>query len=157
MEKRKQSFKANYCEHRKERCSKKKEEYVLRAPNEELVKLHVEALLDKFMHNPEIKLCLTLELCKQFKSYTEKLSNKLKSKTACRLAAKNLVHQIFTLRKTNVGKFLKCVREINALIKLNLVNLYIHHTVNLITMIQPICIVSSPPGLKLIKRKNVYV
>ena len=79
----------------------------MRAPNEELVKLHVEALLDKFMRIPEIKLCLTLELCKQFKSYTEKLSNKLKSKTACRLAAKNLVHQILTLRKTNAGKFLK--------------------------------------------------
>ena len=47
--------------------------------------------------------------------YTEKLSNKLKSKTACRLAAKNLVHQILTLRKANAGKFLKCVREINTL------------------------------------------
>ena len=67
------------------------------------------------MHNPEVKVCLTLKLCKQFKCYTEKLNNKMKSKTACRLAAKNLVHQILSLRKSNAGKFLKHVREVNSL------------------------------------------
>jgi len=50
------------------------------------------------MHNAEIKLCLTLSLCKQFRSYTENLSNKMKAKSACRLAAKNLVHKILSLR-----------------------------------------------------------
>ena len=113
MQKCKQAFKANCCEHREEICCKKQEEYVLRAPNEGLVKLYVEGLLGEFLRNPETKLCLTLELCKQFKSYTDKLSNKLKSKTACRLAAKNLVHQILNLCKINAGKFLKHVREVN--------------------------------------------
>ena len=87
----------------------------MRAPNEGLVKLYVEGLLGEFLRNPETKLCLTVELCKQFKSYTDKLSNTLKSKTACRLAAKNLVHQILNLRKINAGKFLKHVREVNAI------------------------------------------
>ena len=107
--KHKLSFKENYSEHREEICRKKREEYVLRVPNEGLVKSFVKGLISQFVCNPEVKLSLTLELSKQFKSYTEKLSNKLKSKTACRLAAKNLVHQILTLRKANAGKFLKCV------------------------------------------------
>lgn len=87
----------------------------MRPPNERLVKSYVEGLLGKFMHNPEIKLCLTLKLCKQFPSYTEKLSNKMKSKTACLLAARNVVHEILKLRKTNAGKFLKHVREVHSL------------------------------------------
>ena len=78
-QKRKQAFKENYCEHREEICSKKRKECVLRAPKEGLVKSYVEGLLNEFMRNPEVKLSLTLKLCKQFKSYTEKLSNKLKS------------------------------------------------------------------------------
>ena len=73
------------------------------------MKSFVEGLISQSICNPEVKLSLILQLCKQFKSYTEKLSNKLKSKTACRLATKNLVHQILTLRKANAGKFLKCV------------------------------------------------
>ena len=94
------AFKHNYCEHREEICSKKREEYALRPPNEGLVKSCVEGLLGEFLHNPEVKLCLTLKLCKQFPSYTEKLSNKMKAKTACRLAARNLVHEILSLHKT---------------------------------------------------------
>ena len=69
--------------------------------NEACIKLYVEGLLREFMHNPEIKLCLTLKLCNQFPSYTRKFSNKMKAKTAC--------------SKTNAGKFLKHVREVNSL------------------------------------------
>ena len=69
----------------------------MRPPNEGLVKSYVEGLLGEFMGNPEIKLCLTLKLRKQFPSYTEKLSNKMKAKTACRLAARHLVHEILSL------------------------------------------------------------
>ena len=87
----------------------------MRPPNEGQVKSYVEGLLDEFMHNPEVKLCLTLRLCEQFPSYTQKLSNKMKAKTACRLAARNLVHEILNLLKTNAGKFLKHVREVNSL------------------------------------------
>ena len=114
-EKCKQAFKDSYHEHREEICTKKREEYVLRPPNEGLVKSYVEGLLGEFMGNPEIKLCLTLKLRKQFPSYTEKLSNKMKAKTACRLAARHLVHEILSLRKKNAGKFLKHVRDINSL------------------------------------------
>ena len=71
MQKRKQAFKANYFEHREEICHKKQEEYVFRAPNEGLVKFYAEGLLSEFLHNPETKLCLTLELRRQFKSYTK--------------------------------------------------------------------------------------
>ena len=39
----------------------------------------------------------------------------MKAKTAYRLAARNLVHEILGLRKTNAGKFLKHVREVNSL------------------------------------------
>ena len=114
-EKCKQAFKDYYYEHREEVCSNKREEYTLRPPNEGQVKSYVEGLLDEFMHNPEVKLCLTLRLCEQFPSYTQKLSNKMKAKTACRLAARNLVHEILNLCKTNAGKFLKHVREVNSL------------------------------------------
>ena len=48
---------------------RKKEECALRPPNEGLVKSYVEGLLSEFMRNPEVKLCLTLKLCKQFSSY----------------------------------------------------------------------------------------
>ena len=111
----KKAFKHYYNERREEICSKKREKYALRQPNEACIKLYVEGLLREFMHNPEIKLCLTLKLCNQFPSYTRKFSNKMKAKTACRLAARNLVHEILSLRKTNAGKFLKHVREVNSL------------------------------------------
>ena len=39
----------------------------------------------------------------------------MKAKTACRLAARHLVHEILSLRKKNAGKFLKHVREVNSL------------------------------------------
>ena len=39
------SFKENYSEHREEICRKKREQYVLRAPNEGLVKSFVEGLI----------------------------------------------------------------------------------------------------------------
>ena len=121
----------------------------LRAPNEGLIKSYVEGLLDEFMYNPEVKLCLTLKLCKQFRTYTEKLSNKMKAKTACRLAAKNLVHTILTLRKTNAGKFLKHVREVNCL-DINDKSDFGDplHSVHSepFTMRQPICIVFNQPG-----------
>ena len=39
----------------------------------------------------------------------------MKAKTACRLAARNVVHEILSLRKTNADKFLKHVREVNSL------------------------------------------
>ena len=61
-------------------CTKKREQYVLRPPNKALVKSYVEGILGEFMGNPEIKLRLTLKLCKQFSSYTEKLSDKMKVK-----------------------------------------------------------------------------
>ena len=67
------------------------------------------------MSNADVKLCLTMKLCKQFSSYTKKLSNKMKAKTACRLAAKNIVHEVLSLRKSNAGKFLKHVRLIKSL------------------------------------------
>ena len=114
-EKCKKAFKDYYYEHREEVCCNKRKEYALRPPNEIQVKSNVEGLLVEFMGNPEIKLRLTLKLCKQFPSYTEKLSNKMKAKTACRLATRNLVHDILSLRKTNAGKFLKHVREVNSL------------------------------------------
>ena len=104
-------------------CTKKREQYVLRPPNEALVKSYVEGILGEFMGNPEIKLCLTLKLRKQFPSYTEKLSNKMKAKTACRIAARHLVHEVLILRKKSAlilrkksaGKFLKHVRDVNSL------------------------------------------
>ena len=39
----------------------------------------------------------------------------MKARTACRLAAQNLMHTILTLHKTNAGKFLKHVRKVNCL------------------------------------------
>ena len=88
---------------------------MLRPPNEGLVQSYVENIWNELLQNAEVKLCLTLKLCKEFPSYTKKLSNKMKARTACRLAARSIVHEILSLRKTNAGKFLKHVREINSL------------------------------------------
>ena len=115
MHKHKQGFRNNYLEHKEQICSKKREEYVLRPPNEGQVKSYVEGLLRALMCNAEIKLCLTLKLRKLFPVYTEKFSNKMKAKTACRLAAQKIVHDILNLRNNNAGMFLKYVREINSL------------------------------------------
>ena len=79
---------------------------VLRPPNEGLVKSYAEGIFNDLLQN----FCLTLKLCKEFPSYTKKLSNKMKARTACRLAARNIVHETLSLRKTNTGKLLKHVR-----------------------------------------------
>ena len=79
------------------------------------MKSYVESLICELMRNPEVKLYLTSKLRKLFQTFTEKFSNKMKAKTACRLAVRNLMHKALSLRKTNVGKFLKYVREINSL------------------------------------------
>lgn len=55
-QKHKEAFKNNCCEYREEICNKKREEYVLCAPNESFVKSCVEGLLGEFMRNPEVKL-----------------------------------------------------------------------------------------------------
>jgi len=39
----------------------------------------------------------------------------MKSITACRLTSRNLVHHVLELRKLNAGKFIKHVRDVNAL------------------------------------------
>ena len=108
------------------------------------------------MDNPEIKLCLTLKLCKQCPSYTEKLSNKMKAKTACRLAARNLVHDILSLRKTNAGKFLKHVREVNSVTIDSKTDFGDPSHSNHFIMRQSIYMASNPLSLQLIKPKNVY-
>ena len=146
----KETFKANYCEHREQICGKKREEYVLRPPNEGLVKSYVKGILNQLLHNPEVKLCLTSKLHKEFPSYTKKLSNKMKARTACRLAARNIAHGILSLRKTNAGKFLKHVREINSLTitsKSDFGNTTLQPIVNHFTMRQPIYMGSNLLGV----------
>ena len=76
MHRRKQGFRNNYLEHKEHICSKKREEYVLRPPNEGQIKSYVEGLLRELMCNAEIKLCLTLKLQKLFPVYTESLAIK---------------------------------------------------------------------------------
>jgi len=61
-EKRKNDFKDNYGEHREEICSKKRDQYVLRAPNEGFVNTFVESLLSEFLRDAELKVCLTTKL-----------------------------------------------------------------------------------------------
>ena len=39
----------------------------------------------------------------------------MKAKTACRIAARHLVHEILILRNKSAGKFLKHVRDVNSL------------------------------------------
>ena len=114
-EKRKAAFTDYYYEHRDDICKNKRELYVLRPPSETTVKSYVDDLIGNLMCNPEIKLCLTMKLNKLFNSYTKTLTNKIKSKVACRLASSHLVHEILTIRKFNAGKFLKYVREVNSL------------------------------------------
>ena len=67
------------------------------------------------MANPEVKLCLTMNLNRSFPYYVQRLSRKLKVKMACRLAAKKLLHEALCLRKLHAGKLLRQVRSINAL------------------------------------------
>ncbi|XP_065890290.1 axoneme-associated protein mst101(2)-like [Dysidea avara] len=114
-EKRKNEFKDNYSEHREEICSMKRDQYVLRAPNEGLVNTFVDNLLSEFLLNADLKVCLTTKLHDHFKSYAEKLSKKMECVTACRLASRNLVHHVLELRKLNAGKFIKHVRDVNTL------------------------------------------
>ena len=94
FEKRKEEFRDYYAEHREDICSVKRDKYVLCHPKEGLIKAYAEGLLNKLLCNAEIKLCLTMKLNKLFKSYTKTLTNKMKSKLACRLASKHLVHEI---------------------------------------------------------------
>ena len=56
-----------------------------------------------------------MKLNKLFNSYTKTLTNKIKSKVACRLASSHLVQEILAIRKFNAGKFLKHFREVNSL------------------------------------------
>jgi len=54
-------------------------------------------------------------LNRSFPYYVERLSKKQKIKTACRLAARKLIHEALSLRKMHAGKLLKQVRSINSL------------------------------------------
>ena len=67
------------------------------------------------MANPEVKLCLTMNLNRSFPYYVERLRRKLKIKTACRLATKKLLYEVLCLRKLHAGKLLKQVRSMNTL------------------------------------------
>ena len=65
--------------------------------------------------NPEVKLLLTMNFNRSFPYYAQRLSKKLRMKTACHLAAKKLVHEALSQRKLHAGKLLKQIRNINAL------------------------------------------
>ena len=87
----------------------------MKAPSEDAVKNIFNELVKKMMANPEVKLCLTMNLNRSFPYYVQRLSRKLKVKMACRLAAKKLLHEALCLRKLHAGKLLKQVRSINTL------------------------------------------
>jgi len=87
----------------------------LKAQQEQMIKNILDELVIKMMNNAEVKLCLTMNLNRSFPFYIERLSRKLRIKTACRLAAKKLLHDALSLRKLNARKFLKTVRIINGL------------------------------------------
>jgi len=80
-----------------------------------VIKSILDDLVIKMMSNPEVKLCLTMKLNRSFPCHVKRLSKNLRIKTVCRLAAKKLLHDALSLRKSNAGYFLKQVRNINAL------------------------------------------
>lgn len=79
--------------------------------------MYVKGLFNKLASNPEIKLCVTVKLSKQYKikhSYIEALAltNNMKPKVACRLMSNNLVHEILVICKYNAGKLLRDINSI---------------------------------------------
>ena len=58
---------------------------VLRPPNEGLVKSYAEGIFNDLLQNAEVKVCLTLKLCKEFPSYTgtKSLMYNVSSKKHC--------------------------------------------------------------------------
>ena len=75
---------------------------------------YINTFANIFIHNPEIKLYLTMKFNKKFKSYAFKLSTSKKAKLACRIAAKKLIHKILSLCKLNAGMLIKYVRNLNS-------------------------------------------
>jgi len=80
-----------------------------------MIRSFVDDLFTKIICNPEVKLCLVMNLNRSFPYYVERLTKKQKIKTACQLAARKLVHEALSLRKMHAGKFLKQVQNINSL------------------------------------------
>ena len=83
----------------------KRDNYLLRAPNDELIKTYVESLAGVLLKHAELKICLTMKLHGCFKQYTKNLSNRVISKTACRIASNNLIHQVLAVRKRMLVSF----------------------------------------------------
>ena len=110
----KKAFKKRYSQNKVEICKEKRDKYLLQPPKDCLIKQYVTNFANSFLSNPEIKLYLTMKFNQKLTSYAMKLSTSQKAKVACRIAAKKLMHEVLSLRKTNAGMLIKYVRNVNS-------------------------------------------
>ena len=73
---------------------------------------YLATLVETITSNTETRLCLTTTFHKSFHQYATTMKQKLKAKVACRMAAKQLLHQVLNIRKAKAGNLLKQIHAI---------------------------------------------
>ena len=76
-----------YLRKKKQILKERRDRYSLRIPND----------IRKFLSNAEVKLHLTMQFYKQYKTYAVTLNRRQKAKVACKIAAKKLVYTILSV------------------------------------------------------------
>ena len=104
----------HYLRKKKQICKERRDRYSLRIPKDILVKKYIKGTASKFLANPEVKLCLTMQFYKQYKAYAVTLNRCQKAKVACKIAVKKFVCTILSIRKLNAGLLIKHVRNVNS-------------------------------------------
>jgi len=110
----KKRSKVHYAVNKQQWCKSMRDCYKLSAPNDCKVKDYLSRLYDNISENLEMKLCATMRFKKIGVIINIAKQNKLKSKLACCMETKRLLHEVLNICKWNAGILLKQVREINA-------------------------------------------
>ena len=107
-------FRKYYASHRDDICLAKRARYSLAEPKPAEKGLYLKNMQANLLCNFEARTELTNAFKKLHESIARRMPRVLR-KTACRLAARRLLHKTLQLRKEHVGSLLRSIRSIKAI------------------------------------------
>ena len=109
-----QSYRKYHCCHKKKICAFKKDRYVLAHPKPTVKELYLKGIQANLLINFEAR-CQLINCFKRIHPCPTRQISRGFGRTACRLAARNLLNKALQLRKRHAGALLRSVRHIKSM------------------------------------------
>ena len=109
-----QLFRKYYARHKDDICLTRRDRYILSQPNTGDKERYLKSLQANLLNDFEARSELMKTFRKQHESVAKRIRRVL-GRTACRLAARRLLHKALQVRKDHAGSLLKCITSIKSL------------------------------------------